>query len=90
MRENIVYKRLGSYPLVLNYNSKVLVYGSIYSLKLKRALGCFRKFILDYPASSNKTRLAIIIQIAAAVAYIHSKNIIHVNFSTRNIFVFDN
>jgi hypothetical protein len=90
MREDVIYKQLGSYFLVLNYNSKILMYGNIYSLKLKQALSYFHKFILDCLAPSNKTKLAIAIQVTAVVAYIHLKNIIYTNFSTCNIFVFDN
>jgi serine/threonine protein kinase len=90
MREDAVYKRLGSYPLILNYDGKVLVHENVYSLKIERALGCLRTFVLDCPAPSKETRLAMAVQVAAAIAYVHSKNIIHADFSTRNVFVFDN
>jgi serine/threonine protein kinase len=74
----------------LNYDGKVLVHENVYSLKLERAPGCLRKFVLDCPAPSKETRLAMAVQVAAAVAYVHSKNVIHADFSTRNVFVFDN
>lgn len=90
VREDAVYERLGSHPLILNYHGRVLLHGNVYSLKLERALGCLRKFVLNCPAPSEETRLAMAIQVAAAIAYVHSKNVIHADFSTRNVFVFDN
>jgi serine/threonine protein kinase len=90
VREDAVYKRLGSHPLILNYDGKVLVHENVYSLKIERALGCLRTFVLDCPAPSKETRLAMAVQVAAAIAYVHSKNVIHADFSTRNVFVFDN
>jgi hypothetical protein len=44
--KNTVYQRLGLYPYILKYNSKVLVKEDIYSLKLKQVLGNLRKLIL--------------------------------------------
>ncbi|KAH8587333.1 kinase-like domain-containing protein [Bisporella sp. PMI_857] len=90
MREDAVYKRLGSHPFILNYDGKVLVNGNVYSLKIERALGCLRKFILNCPAPSKKTRLDMAVQAVASISYTHSKNVIHADFSTRNLFVFDN
>jgi serine/threonine protein kinase len=90
IREDTVYKRLGSHPLILNYNGMVLVYENIYSLKIKRALGCLRKFVLNCPAPRKETRLAMAVQAVASISYIYSKNVIHADFSTRNLFVFDN
>jgi serine/threonine protein kinase len=90
VREDAVYKRLRPHPLILNYDGKVLVNGNVYSLKIERALGCLRKFVLSCPAPSKETRLAMAIQAAASISYVHSKNITHADFSTRNLFVFDN
>jgi serine/threonine protein kinase len=89
VREDTVYRRLGSHPLILKYDGKVFVNGNVYSLKIERALGCLRKFVLNCPAPSKETRLAMAVQAAASVSYIHSKNVIHADFSTRNLFVFD-
>ena len=90
MREDAVYKRLGSHPLILNYNGKVLVHENVYSLKIKHALGCLCTFVLNCPALSKEIRLAMAVQVAAAIAYIYSKNVIHADFSTRNVFIFNN
>ncbi len=62
MREDAVYKRLGSHSLTLNYDGKVLVHGAVYSLKIKRALGRFRKFVLNCPARMKETSLAMAVQ----------------------------
>jgi serine/threonine protein kinase len=90
VQEDAVYKQLGSYPLILNYNSKVLVHKNVYSLKIKHGLGCLCTFVLDCLAPSKETRLAMAVQVVAAIAYVYSKNIIHADFSTCNVFVFDN
>jgi len=74
----------------LNYDGIVLVHENVYSLKIERALGSLRTFILNCPALSKETRLAMAVHIAAAIAYVHSKNVIHADFNTRNVFVFDN
>jgi hypothetical protein len=89
VREDAVYRRLGSHPLILNYGGKVFVNGNVYSLKIERALGCLRKFVLNCPAPSKETRLAMAVQAAASISYVHSKNVIHADFSTRNLFVFN-
>jgi serine/threonine protein kinase len=74
----------------LNYDGKVLVHENVYSLKIERALGYLREFVLNCPAPSKETRLAMAVQAAASISYVHSKNVIHADFSTRNLFVFDN
>jgi serine/threonine protein kinase len=89
VREDAVYKRLGSLPLIPNYNGKVFVKGNVYALKIERALGCLRKFVLNCSALGKETRLAMAVQAAASISYVHSKNVIYADFSTRNLFVFD-
>jgi hypothetical protein len=68
----------------------VLVHENIYFLKIKQALSCLYIFILNYPALSKETRLAMAVYIVAIIAYIYLKNIIYANFSTYNIFIFNN
>jgi len=89
VREDAVYKRLGSHPLILNYDGKFFVNGNVYSLKIERALGCLCKFVLNCPAPSKETRLAMAVQAAALISYVYSKNVIYADFSTCNLFVFD-
>ena len=59
VREDAVYKRLGSHPLILNYDGKVFVNENVYSLKIERALGCLRTFALNCLAPGKETRLAM-------------------------------
>ena len=73
MREDAVYKRLGSHSLSLNYDGKVLVHGAVYSLKIERALGRFRKFVLNCPARMKETSLAMAVQSVVSISYIHPK-----------------
>jgi hypothetical protein len=89
VQEDAVYRRLGSHPLILNYDGKVFVNGIVYSLKIERAFGCLCKFVLDCPAPSKETRLAMAVQAVASISFVYSKNVIHTDFSTRNLFVFD-
>ncbi|KAI9766115.1 MAG: hypothetical protein M1839_005031 [Geoglossum umbratile] len=86
--EDIVYQRLGAHPHILEYDGQVLVRADVYSLKLERALGNLRKLILECPAPIERTRLEMAIQISCGMAYMHSMNVFHCDFSCRNVFVF--
>jgi serine/threonine protein kinase len=67
-----------------------LVREGTYSLKLEQVLRNLRKLIFKCPALTEQTRLKMAVQIACGIVYVHSKNVLHCDFSCCNIFVFQN
>jgi serine/threonine protein kinase len=86
--EDIIYEYLGPHPHILKYDGKVLVREGTYSLKLERALGNLQKLILECPTPTEQTRLRMAMEIASSMAYVHSKNVFHGDFSCCNVLVF--
>lgn len=87
--ENTVYQRLGFHPHIVKFAGRELIAKDTFSLKLERAEGDLRGLILKRPAPAEQTRLKMAVQIACGMAYIHSKNVFHCDFSCRNVFVFE-
>lgn len=87
--EHEVYQRLGSHETILGYAGQEEVVEDVYSLKLERARGDLRSIMSVCPAPAEQVRLAMGIQMAAGMAYMHSKGVFHCDFSCRNVFAFD-
>lgn len=87
-RERQVFERLGSHENILRYYGLVEVQQSIHSLRLERALhGNLRSFIRVNDPVPLPQRLTWVADLAAGLAYIHSKKVFHCDFSCRNVFL---
>ena len=86
MAESQMYEVLGSHSRILT------CFGlNEYGLKLKFAAnGTVKEFIQSRPTLlSTKRKLIWCRQLAEAIVYVHSKNIIHCNISTSNVLIDD-
>lgn len=91
LREESVYRHLGSHPRLLSCYGLVEVRPSVHSLRLELApLGNVRQYIEDHPEPlSEDTRLQTVLDVSLGLAYIHSRKVRHADLSCRNLFLFD-
>ncbi len=89
-REDIVYQRLGVHPNILQYYGRVALASSVYLYSLRFELaerGSLRDLVVSTNAPPIGVRLWLAWQTSLALAYIHSKSVVHGDISCRNIFI---
>jgi len=87
-REHTVYQRLGVHPNILRYYGRVALAPSVYSLRFELAeRGSLRDLVVSTNAPPIGIRLWLAWQTSLALAYIHSKSVVHGDISCRNIFI---
>jgi serine/threonine protein kinase len=87
-REHTVYQRLGVHPNILRYYGRVDLAPGVYSLRFELAeRGSLRDLVVSTKAPPIGIRLWLAWQTSLALAYIHSKSVVHGDISCRNILI---
>ncbi|KAF5020390.1 hypothetical protein F66182_7598 [Fusarium sp. NRRL 66182] len=92
-REELIYRKLGQHPQVLQCFGLMEVHPGVSSLRLEMApMGNLRQFIEEHinEPSPRQNRLQMALDVAVGLSYVHSRNIQHADLSCRNFFVFEN
>ncbi|SPO03489.1 uncharacterized protein DNG_06172 [Cephalotrichum gorgonifer] len=91
-KEEKIYNIIGGHPRIVKCLGLVDVVPGVIGLKLERAtIGCVRSYILDHrddpPPIGERLRMAL--EFAEGMAYLHKKDVIWHDASTRNALFFD-